>query len=647
MNHIFLGSLFHKRFNPKEHVFKYPIYFFGLDCDRLAETAQKIMFFGHNSFNLFSIYDRDYLKDTGEPLGEKVRELLREKGYESKVDFIRLLTSARCMGVCFNPVNFYYCYHHDCLKYILAEVNNTFGERHTYVLECDSDKDVLKAKTKKEFYVSPFFAVDGDYFFKLSAYDKNMSLSIDYKKDDVLQLTATLSGNRLMMHSLQLLKTIIAMPFSGVATFLRILFEAFRLKFLLKLSLVKKGHAMNTDTFKTSSPTFFQRFGKSVFISQLEVLEHGCLEVQFPSGLVKRYGDPVHALKGRLWIKDHRFFSRVLFRHEVGLGESFMYGEWDSDSVKDILFMFQQHMTAMSSKKIWATKIIVFFGAVQHFFRRNTVRKSKKNITEHYDLNNDFFKYFLDDSMMYSCAVYPTKETSLKEAQYEKMNALIKKAAIKPDHHVLEIGSGWGAMAIHMAKTVGCKVTTVTISKEQYAYAKKLIAASDVAENINLVFQDYRNIDGEFDRVVSIEMIEAVGHAFLPGYFKKIDSLLVEGGKAVIQGITINDNVYHQYRKRTDWIRKYIFPGGHLPSISYIKECTESLSLSLESLEEIGEHYVQTLEDWKKMFVANVEDIKALGFDDVFVRKWLYYFYYSQAGFMSKYINDHHLVFSK
>lgn len=300
------------------------------------------------------------------------------------------------------------------------------------------------------------------------------------------------------------------------------------------------------------------------------------------------------------------------------------------------------------------TNSIVFWicnlwSRLQHKFgRANNVATAQQNIHEHYDLSNEMFETFLDPTMMYSCAVFENPGDSLQTAQVAKLHKIIREADIKSTDHVLEIGSGWGSFAIEAVRKTGCRVTTVTISEEQFALAQRRINEAGLQDRIDLKFLDYRKIEGKFDKVVSIEMIEAVGHEYLPEYFATIDKCLKPDGIAYIQAITYPDSRYEQYRRGCDFIQKYIFPGGLCPSVTAMANAmTNSSSLQIEHLDNIGIHYAQTLRLWRQNFLANESKIRQLGFNDAFVRRWLYYFSYCEAGFETKALGTLHLLLSR
>ena len=283
-----------------------------------------------------------------------------------------------------------------------------------------------------------------------------------------------------------------------------------------------------------------------------------------------------------------------------------------------------------------------------HKLNENSVRGSKKNISRHYDLSNDFFSLFLDKNMMYSSAIYKSRKTSLEDASTNKLDVICKKLNLKKTDHVIEIGTGWGGFAIYAAKNYGCKVTTTTISIEQYKFAKQKIKEAGLGKKIKVLLKDYRLLKGQYDKLVSIEMIEAVGYQFYDEYFKIIGQLLKIDGEALIQSITIKDQRYSKAIQSVDFIQKYIFPGSCIPSITAIQNSlTNSTDLVINDIRDIGHHYARTLADWRKRFLKNKQEIRKLGFDDKFLRMWLFYFAYCEGGFEEKVISDIHLHITK
>jgi cyclopropane-fatty-acyl-phospholipid synthase len=285
---------------------------------------------------------------------------------------------------------------------------------------------------------------------------------------------------------------------------------------------------------------------------------------------------------------------------------------------------------------------------LRYLARPNNRPGSRRNIRRHYDLSNDFFRTFLDDSMAYSCAIFQDPDDSLETAQQRKFQAVIAKAHLGPGDHLLEIGCGWGGFAIAAARRTGCKVTGITISREQYRLARQRVQAAGLQHRIRILLRDYRDLRGRFDKIVSIEMLEAVGHGYYGAFFKQLDRLLAPGGIAVLQSITIPDQRYEAYRRSHDWIQKHIFPGGLLPSLTVLtRTMTRHSRLMVEAVENIGPHYAATLAAWRRRFVANRERVTEMGFDRVFQRKWIYYLGSCEAGFAERVLGDLQLVLTR
>ena len=283
-----------------------------------------------------------------------------------------------------------------------------------------------------------------------------------------------------------------------------------------------------------------------------------------------------------------------------------------------------------------------------HYRRQNTLLGSKKNILAHYDLSNDFYQLWLDKTMTYSCGIFKDENTTLEEASIEKLDQICKKLQLKNTDSILEIGTGWGSFAIHAAKNYGCSVTTTTISDAQYKFAKQRIEEEGLSSKINLLNKDYRYLEGTFDKIASIEMIEAVGHKNVPEYFKKVSTLLKEDGLFAMQGITYNDQNFEVYKNSVDFINRYIFPGSCLISINQISEIIKkNTDMIFVDLEDITEHYVTTLKIWRKNFFDKISEIRELGFSQAFINLWEFYFVYCEAGFIEKNIGDYQFVFSK
>tara|TARA_B100001142_G_scaffold277391_1_gene286940 strand:- start:413 stop:1606 length:1194 start_codon:yes stop_codon:yes gene_type:complete len=362
---------------------------------------------------------------------------------------------------------------------------------------------------------------------------------------------------------------------------------------------------------------------------------------------ISKYGKQGN-LSAKINVLDSVFYKNIILGGTIGASESFIRGEWSSSNLTNVIRVLARNTEAQDKLENFFTLLFQPFLKVMHKLNENSVRGSKKNISRHYDLSNDFFSLFLDKNMMYSSAIYKTRKTSLEDAAINKLDVICKKLKLKKTDHIIEIGTGWGGFAIYAVKNYGCKVTTTTISIEQYKFAKQKIKEAGLGRQINILLKDYRLLKGQYDKVVSIEMIEAVGYQFYDEYFKIISQLLKDDGDALIQAITIKDQRYSKAIHSVDFIQKYIFPGSCIPSITAIQNSlTNTTDLVINDVRDIGHHYARTLADWRKKFLKNKREIRKLGFDDKFLRMWLFYFAYCEGGFEEKVISDIHLHITK
>ncbi|MBF4991784.1 cyclopropane-fatty-acyl-phospholipid synthase family protein [Methylophilus sp. QUAN] len=347
-------------------------------------------------------------------------------------------------------------------------------------------------------------------------------------------------------------------------------------------------------------------------------------------------------------ILDSRFYGEIAFGGSIGAGEAYMLGYWQADSLTNVirLMVLNQAVTdTLEGGYQWLSKPLL---KLFHWLNSNSEAGSQKNIAAHYDLGNDLFKLFLDPSMMYSSAIFDTEATTLQAASARKLQVICDKLQLTAHDHVLEIGTGWGGFAIYAAKHYGCRVTTTTISEQQYVLAKAHIAAEGLQAQITLLKQDYRQLQGQYDKLVSIEMIEAVGHQYYDTYFSKVSQLLKPDGVALIQAITIADQRYDSAIRSVDFIQRYIFPGSNIPSnTAMLASMTRSSDLRLVDLQDIGLHYATTLRHWRENFFANIEAVRKLGYSEVFIRMWDFYLSYCEGGFAECALGDVHLLLAK
>jgi cyclopropane-fatty-acyl-phospholipid synthase len=428
----------------------------------------------------------------------------------------------------------------------------------------------------------------------------------------------------------------------------RILYEAARLSFGRKLTYHDKPVPLSPMTIRVNPPGFVQRRCMKTAFGLFERAERGSLRMRLPDGTVKTFGDPSSPGAAEMTVRDWRFFSRAVIGGDIGFGESYMDDEWDSPDLAATLAWFVRNRDAFFGRYQRLEPVFDRLNRILYPIVENTISGSKKNIITHYDLGNEFFKVFLDPSMTYSCARYLDEKDTLEQAQKNKLQAMIRKAAIGPDDHVLEIGCGWGSFAVEAVKTTGCRLTGVTISNAQYEYARERIRKEGLEDRAEIVLRDYREIRGPFDRIVSIEMLEAVGHKYFETFFECCDRLLKPGGVMALQFISIPDRRYENYRRGHDWIRKQIFPGGELPSLAVVmKALANKTCLNVQGVENIGPDYARTLRDWRARFLAGIDQVAAQGFDLTFQRKWLYYLAGCEACFATGYLGDLQMVMVK
>jgi cyclopropane-fatty-acyl-phospholipid synthase len=404
---------------------------------------------------------------------------------------------------------------------------------------------------------------------------------------------------------------------------------------------------------ETARSGLFDRLARRAVLAMLANFRGEALMLHFPEGTKATFGriDP-HRETVSVHIHTPRFFRHILLQGEIGFGESYMRGEWSTDDLPGVIRCLIDNLEQIpgmsgSKRKSAAFHLLRAVNRFAHWSRRNTRRNSRRNIREHYDLSNDFYALWLDESLTYSSALFQGKE-SLQSAQENKYDRLCRKLDLKPGMRVLEIGCGWGGFSLHAARNFGVQVTAVTISDAQWQKASERVAAAGLGERVDVRLADYRELEGQYDAIVSIEMLEAVGHEFLRGYFDQCHRLLKKEGRLGLQVIVCPDCRYEQMRRSVDWIKKHIFPGGQLPSIKALLDSIHATGdLYLHHLENFGLHYARTLQLWRERFNEHRKSLTEMGFDEVFVRKWNYYLAYCEAAFASRNINVAQLVLTR
>jgi cyclopropane-fatty-acyl-phospholipid synthase len=652
----------HERFSPKPHVFEYPVHTCLLNLEDLPELDKRLYLFGHNKFRLASFLDQDYLSESPDEIRTKLKDILeKHKVIIKETDTIYLVTSPRLINYAFNPVSFYWVFREGTHIACLAEVNNTFGEKHVYPLPGAGENSKFPAiyHANKTFHVSPFFDRQGEYEFSFSDIRETLTASVSLNKDGqkVFEASIIEDGERRPLSDATLFQSTLRRPFTNHLTVPRILWEAGKIHYGKKIGYHPKPAPISPMTIRHSNATSIsQRLAKRLVTHHLNGMTNGSLTLELPDKTELRFGKKPYEDGGRIKIHSQAFFTKVLLHGDIGLGEAYSDGLWDTPDIVEVLAFFLANRKVGNQSQAFMQNMVTRIGGffqhkVHQLAPRNDESGSRKNIAAHYDLSNELFSQFLDKTMTYSSGMFSNPrnlEESLIKAQKRKNRKLAEKIHIGPDDHVLEIGCGWGGFAEQIASEKGCRVTGVTVSEQQFHYAKNRIKQAGLEDRVEIRLQDYRRITDTFDKIISIEMLEAVGHDFHAEFFQRVDALLKPSGLAAIQTITIQDYHYNTYRWTMDWIRKHIFPGGLLPSLSRICEVTSKhTSLVVKNVDAIGLHYATTLRRWRDEFNANEDKIAQLGFDKYFQRTWNYYLAVCEAGFLSGHINNLQIVLSK
>jgi cyclopropane-fatty-acyl-phospholipid synthase len=401
---------------------------------------------------------------------------------------------------------------------------------------------------------------------------------------------------------------------------------------------------------RPANPTLLARLGRKLVLGQLRQFEHGELRLVEPDGREQVFGRR-HAgfdLGCTLYFDHPQVYADAAFGGTVGAGEAYIRGLWRCDDLVTLVRIFvanrQQMNRIDSGRSLISRPLLRLF----HFANRNSKHGSARNIAAHYDLGNDLYRLMLDDTMAYSCAIFPRADSSLAEGSEAKFDAACRKLDLKPTDHVLEIGTGWGGFAIHAAQRYGCRVTTATLSKSQADFAVRKIESLNLSDRITVLLQDYRDLSGQYDKIASIEMVEAVGAPYLDGYFRHCSRLLKPDGAMLLQAITIQDQFYEQALKSVDFIQRYVFPGSFIPSVQALsKSLARATDFKIFHLEDIGPHYARTLRLWRERFFRNLAAVRELGYSDSFVRLWEYYLCYCEGGFVERQLGTVQMLLTK
>ena len=405
----------------------------------------------------------------------------------------------------------------------------------------------------------------------------------------------------------------------------------------------------NLSFIQKPNKTFTQRLAKAMVLKQFSKLTQGQLLVN-ENGNNYIFGSknndfPVSAT---INVLSNEMYSEIAAKGLNGAAEAFVKGLWSSDDLTRLIRIFVRNREAANQIEGGLAKLATGLFYLQHSLKRNNHKGSLRNISAHYDLGNDLFETFLDNTKMYSCAIFENENSSLEQASINKIERICKKLELSSNDHVLEIGTGWGGFAIFAAKNFGCKITTTTISQKQYEYTLEKVKALGLQDKISVLKKDYRDLTGKYNKLVSIEMIEAVGHHYYHDFFRKCNQLLIPDGRMLLQSIIITDYLYEEAKQFSDFIKTYIFPGSCIPSISKLCESSaKATDMRLFHLEDITPHYAKTLNHWRSHFMNNVKKIRDLGFSEEFIRLWNFYFCYCEGGFIERQIGAVQMLFTK
>jgi cyclopropane-fatty-acyl-phospholipid synthase len=395
--------------------------------------------------------------------------------------------------------------------------------------------------------------------------------------------------------------------------------------------------------------SLLDRAARSLVVRAMERLEVGSLVV-VEDGTRTTFGEQpdTAAMTAKVTVDDPRFYRALVWGGTLGAGEAYIDGWWRCDDLTTLIRILIRNEHVFAGLNGTVARLTGWLQRGWHALRRNTRGGSRRNIAAHYDLSNDFYRLFLDETMTYSCGIFERPDSTLYDASVAKLDRICRKLMLSPADHVVEIGTGWGSFALHAAKRYGCRVTTTTISRQQYELARERVAAAGLEDRITVLLKDYRDLTGQYDKLVSIEMVEAVGWQYYDAYMRQCSRLLKPDGVACIQAITMADRYYERAKREVDFIKRYVFPGSCIPSVGALTtSVTRATDMTVAHVEDITPHYATTLRAWHDRFLARVVEVRALGFPEAFVRLWVFYLCYCEAGFRERTIGDVHMLLVK
>jgi cyclopropane fatty-acyl-phospholipid synthase-like methyltransferase/DUF1365 family protein len=645
---IYHTTITHDRHAPVKHSFEYRSYSWYVDIDELPSLPWWL--------RPFARFDpRDHLAGRpGQSLRDRVDTYLAGHGAALPGGRITALLQARVLGYVFNPISVFWCHDHAGeLQHVIAEVHNTYGQRHAYLMP-PANKPVL---VNKKLYVSPFNRVSGHYQVLAPRPDQKLDLVVSLHDGSAPAFVARLRGTHRPATLRHITRMQFLAPLAPLVVALRIRLQGLAL-WLRRLPVVPRdavidqtpSTAINSERWPAIAqvPSGPRAAASAVVASKLlrRIARRLPLKFTYPDGTAVGAGD---ATSPTLTIRHPDRMARRIGRYGlIGFGESYMAGEWESDALTDVLTVLATDLAKLVPAALqWLRPIAV---ASQPGSAKPNREEARRAVAEHYDLSNDLFGEFLDETMTYSSALFarmPATWPDLADAQRRKIDRLLDAAGVGPGTRLLEIGTGWGELCVRAAAR-GAEVRSLTLSERQLWLARQRVAAAGLSDRIQIDLRDYRDVGGNYDAVISVEMIEAIGFHAWPEYFRTIDQLLTPDGRFVLQAITMPHARMLASRKTHTWIQKYVFPGGLIPSTEVIADITErDTALRPVDMFSLREHYAETLRLWRERFMNRRRTLSHVGFDEVFSRKWELYLAYSEAGFRSGYLNVYQWTFAK
>lgn len=655
------GRIMHSRLTGPRHRFSHGVTFFAIALDEDGPGWPV----GYERRAPLALRAADHWGHEDRSVQFNYREALRNHGLDPDGRGV-LVTQLRQLGYVFNPISLIYWYRGDALTAVIAEVANTFGQRHLYAFDARATpagaSGLRTFHARKALHVSPFLGMDHDYTFTLSEPGPRFHAAITLRRGGEVAFHSTWTGVGRPLTRLAAARALLRRPLMPLMVTGLIHLQALR--------LWRKGARFHrTPSFRpgrgTSPPSVAPPGRRALHPPPPARVSPLSPVVRAASGLVlRRRGEGdlavtwpdghTHTTRGhgrapavRLTINSRDLFHRVARRGTTGVGEAYVAGDWDAEDLPGAMRALLTRARDLTRHPVGRAGIAIRTRRPRRAVA-STRERAAHEVRYHYDLGNDLYRLFLDDeTLSYSAAVFAHPGQALADAQRAKLRGILDALDLRPGQRVLEIGCGWGGFAVLAAEERGVDVTGLTLSRDQHAIAAERARASSACDRIDVRIEDYRDHRGAYDAVVSIEMIEAIGHDELPGYFAAIDGFLQPGGRAFVQAISIPDDRYERYRRSRDWISEYIFPGGCCPSLEAMRAALEPTDLVIRRHTDVGAHYATTLAHWLERFDANLDRVRALGFDERFVRGWRFYLASCQAAFACGNIHDRQLVLDR